>query len=88
VKVLVSVCGVTFWFVTVDDVGTGSSECNKLELQTSICKNVGQNCLLTDVQTNSEPYMLFLFILFLRVYKRQRRISGWVDGWMDGWMDR
>jgi len=40
VKLLVSVCGVTFRFVTVEDVGIGSSEWNKLELKTGICKNV------------------------------------------------
>lgn len=49
VKLLVSVCGVTFWFVTLEDVGIASCECNKLGLKTGICKNVGQNCLLTDV---------------------------------------
>lgn len=83
VKLLVSVCGVTFWFVTVEDVGIGSSESNKLELKTGICKNVGQNCLLTDVQTNLEPCMLFLFRLFLLLYKRKRRMGGWMDRWMD-----
>lgn len=80
VKVLVSVRGVTFWFVTVEDVGTRSNERNKLELKTDICNSVGKNCHLTDVQTNLEPYMLFIFRFFLLVYEKQRRIGGWMDG--------
>jgi hypothetical protein len=79
VKVLVSVCGVAFLFITVDCVGTGSSEWNKLELQTGTCNNVGQNCLLTDVQTNLEPYMLFIFILFFTCLQETKK-DKWVDG--------
>jgi hypothetical protein len=33
VKVMVSVCSVTFWFLTGEAVGNGSSECNKLDLK-------------------------------------------------------
>ena len=78
VYVLVSVHGITFWFVTVEDVGTRSSERNKLELKTGVCNNVDKNCHVTDVQTNLEPYMLFIFRLFLLVYRKQRRIGGWM----------
>lgn len=78
VYVLVSVHGITFWFVTVEDVGTRSSERNKLELKTAVCNNVDKNCHATDVQTNLEPYMLFIFRLFLLVYRKQRRIGGWM----------